>query len=130
MLESMQVQAKPQFTRIDTVILRVRDVAAAARWYADVLGFGVLVADEAEKLVVLDGCTPPLTLWQLKPGESAPAEGTQRSHPIFASVDAHADAAALAMSGARVGPVEEGEGVRFFRFQDLDGNTLEACQVL
>lgn len=31
---------------------------------------------------------------------------------------------------AAPGPVEAGEGVRFFGFTDPDGNFLEACQVL
>ena len=32
--------------------------------------------------------------------------------------------------GVEVDPVQEGSGVRWFRFRDPDGNPLEACQVL
>jgi hypothetical protein len=32
--------------------------------------------------------------------------------------------------GATVELLQEGPGVRFFTFRDLDGNRLEACQVL
>lgn len=127
----MQVEVaagRPRLVRLDTVILRVRDAAAAAAWYARTLGFGVAYEDATEGLIVLDGCTPPLTLWEWQAGERPPVSGAASCYPIFGSADAAADARALAALGVEVGPVQEGPGVRFFRFSDPDGNLLEACQ--
>ena len=69
-------EAGPLFTRIDAVVLRVRDLAAARAWYTGTLGLTATYEDPALKLAVLDmaGGTS-LTLWELGPGEGAPPGG-------------------------------------------------------
>jgi catechol 2,3-dioxygenase-like lactoylglutathione lyase family enzyme len=49
---------------------------------------------------------------------------------IFAVEDVRAAHSALQAQGADPEPLGDAEGVRFFAFRDLDGNRLEACQVL
>ena len=121
---------RPLFERIDTIILRVRDYEAAADWYIERLGLEATHIDAAEGLAVLAFDGHSLTLWQLKPGEALPPRGTCVPFPIFVAADAAALHAELQGRGVAVESLQEGGGVRFFSFWDLDGNRLEACQVL
>lgn len=117
------------FSRLDTLILRVRDVGTARQWYAGALDLHPVYVDDAEGIVVLGMDGTSLTLWQLKPGESS-APGAAGTYPIFGIEDADAAHARLRDRGVKVEPVQDGLGVRFFSFYDPDGNRLEACQVL
>lgn len=116
------------FTRLDTIIVRVRDLAAARAWYANALGLDAVFTDETEELAVLGMNGTSLTLWQLKPDEAPPAGNG--SYPIFGVADAAAAQARLRERGVATEPLQEGAGVRFFGFHDLDGNRLEACEVV
>ncbi len=120
----------PLFDHLDTVVLRVADCEAAVAWYGAALGLSPVFVDAAEGLAVLglQGCA--LTLWQHKPAATAAAAeaASASAFPIFATGDAAAARTALEARGVRVGPLVEGDGVRFFLFFDLDGNRLEACQ--
>jgi catechol 2,3-dioxygenase-like lactoylglutathione lyase family enzyme len=121
---------EPLFERIDTVILPVRDYEAAADWYAERLGLQPIHTDPVEGLVVLPFDGHSLTLRQLKPGETRPPGGTCVPFPIFVTGDAVVLHAELQARGVAVDQLQDGGGVRFFSFWDLDGNRLEACQVL
>lgn len=116
------------FSRLDTVILRVRDLADAQQWYARHLGLAPVHTDPEQGLAVLglEGGAS-LTLWALPAGEAPRASST---FPIFAVGDARAAHARLRETGAAVEPLVEAPGVRWFRFADADGNPLEACEVL
>lgn len=121
---------RPLFTRVDTIILRVRDHAAAVAWYEEQLGLTATFTDPAERLSVLDvGQGSSVTLWELRPDEPEPATDGAGTFPIFATEDAIAAHRRLAESGVRVSEVNESPGVCFFTFWDLDGNRLEACEV-
>ncbi|HEX3158345.1 MAG TPA: VOC family protein [Gemmatimonadaceae bacterium] len=117
------------FSRLDTLILRVRDLTAAQTWYAETLGLEAAFVDETEGLAVLGLDGTSLTLWALKPGERA-ATGGSGSYPIFGVADAAAAHARLAERGVAAEALQTAPGVRFFGFHDLDGNRLEACEVL
>jgi catechol 2,3-dioxygenase-like lactoylglutathione lyase family enzyme len=121
---------QPLVDRIDTIILRVRDYEAAADWYRDKLGLQTTHTDAAQGLAVLAFDGHSLTLWQLQPGEGLPPRGTCVPFPIFVAGDAAALHAELQRRGVVVESLQEGGGVRFFSFWDLDGNRLEACEVL
>jgi catechol 2,3-dioxygenase-like lactoylglutathione lyase family enzyme len=58
------------FSRIDTVIVRVRDVMRAVHWYTRTLGLAPVYSDPNEGLTVLGMEGTSLTLWQVKPDES------------------------------------------------------------
>lgn len=119
------------FTRIGTVIVRVRDISAATEWYTDVLGFSVGHEDPAEGLAVLRGSEgSSLTLWEWKATDRPPAVGSPSCYPGFATTHAVEDAAALKARGIRTETVIERNGVRSFHFYDPDGNMLEAREVL
>ena len=115
------------FTGIDTIILRVRDIAAACAWYAQHLGGEQVYDDEEQQLSVIEfsgGST--LTLWQLEAGTAWAASST---YPILSCTDARAAHAALSAQQVDVDALQETPGVLYFRFRDLDGNPLEACEV-
>jgi catechol 2,3-dioxygenase-like lactoylglutathione lyase family enzyme len=116
------------FSRLDTVILRVRDLAAARQWYATTLGLHAVFVDADQGLAVLglEGGSS-LTLWALPDGEAPRPSST---FPIFAVADARAARERLCAHGVPAEPVVEAPGVRYVRFVDLDGNPLEACQVV
>lgn len=119
------------FERIDTVVLRVRNLESARRWYEQHLHLTTTFVDEHEQLAVLSvGEHHSLTLWQLKPGETAASSGVATAYPIFAASDARAAHEQLFGSGLHPEPIQDGPGIRFFGFRDPDGNRLEACQVL
>ena len=120
----------PLFERIDTIIVRVRDYEAAAEWYTERLGLQPTYIDPVQGLVVLPFDGHSLTLSQLKPGEMLPPRGTCVPFPIFVTADAAVLHAELQARGVAVERVQDGGGVRSFAFWDLDGNRLEACQVL
>lgn len=117
------------FSRLDTLILRVHDLSAARTWYAATLGLTAVYVDEAEGLAVLGLEGTSLTLWQLKPGE-AMVDSATAPYPIFSVADAAAAQTLLRERGTAAGALQVGPGVRFFSFRDLDGNRLEACEVL
>jgi catechol 2,3-dioxygenase-like lactoylglutathione lyase family enzyme len=117
------------FSRIDTVIVRVRDLSRAVQWYTRTLGLAPVYSDPTQGLTVLGMEGTSLTLWQLEPNDEG-LEPSGHSFPIFAVADAAAAHRHLVGQGASVEPLQEGPDVRFFTFRDQDGNRLEACQVL
>ena len=122
------------FSGLDTVIIRVRDITAATQWYVQHLGAEAIYEDEEQRLSVVEFGGDPdgetmgstLTLWQLDPGSEWESSST---YPILATADARAAHATLKAKGVKVGELTETPGVFFFRFTDLDGNTLEGCEV-
>jgi len=120
----------PLFGRLDTIIIRVRDWEAAADWYAEKLGLKASYTDPSQGFAVVPFNEHTLTIWQLKPGEELPPQGSAVPYPILLTGDAEALQATLLAREVSVGPVEDVEGVRYFTFWDLDGNRLEACQLL
>ncbi|MEW6524647.1 MAG: VOC family protein [Bacillota bacterium] len=121
------------FKHLDTVIIRVSDLARSREWYRERLGFSVVYAlDGPERLVVLDaGRQMSLTLWELRPGEELVAAGALGTYPIFAVDDIHATHRLLTQRDVRCTPVVDGGGVvLWFLLYDPDGNVIEACQPL
>ncbi|WP_291161649.1 VOC family protein [Gemmatimonas sp. UBA7669] len=115
------------FTGIDTIIIRVRDIAASQSWYTERLQAEVVYDDDEQRLAVVEfpgGST--LTLWQIDDGAEFVVSST---YPILATPDAAAAHATLSANGVQVEPLQETPGVIYFRFADIDGNPLEACQV-
>lgn len=115
------------FSRLDTIVLRVRDLAAARQWYAATLNLSAVHEDPAQGLAVLGLEGTSLTLWTVPTGEAVRPSST---FPIFVVADAAAARAHLLGCGVAAEPLTEEPGVRFFRFTDPDGNPLEACEIL
>src|SRR5512137_188255 len=114
------VKTKKPFLRLDTVILRVKDIKKASHWYQQKLGFRATYRDDEEKLVVFDlQGTTSLTLWQLKEKEKLTNSST---YPIFLSEDVAADHETLTSQKVKTEAITENGGVRWFSFYDPDGN--------
>jgi len=126
-----QLNRQPLFTRLDTVIIRVRSLDTACFWYQNVLGLRPVHKDlEKEKLAVLDtGGQISLTIWQLKPGEQFPPHGTVGSYPILLSEDIVAARETLQERGVDVEEMQVDDCVNSFGFYDPDGNRFEVCQI-
>ena len=127
----MDSSRPPVFSRIDSVVLRVHDHDAAVEWYRDRLGFNVLFADPAARIAVLDmGRGDTLTLWELAPEEIGTSGDMAGPFPVFEASNAAAQRAELIARGVLTSELRALPRVRCFSFWDLDGNRLEACEVV
>lgn len=118
------------FERLDTVIIRVKNLDKSKLWYTEILQLKNLFEDDKEKLVVFDtGGTTSVTIWQLKEDEIFQTGKGTGSFPIFLSSDVLSIHKYLAEKRVEVSNILEGEGIKFFSFYDPDGNRLEVCQV-
>jgi catechol 2,3-dioxygenase-like lactoylglutathione lyase family enzyme len=119
------------FYRIDSVVIRVQDRAAAVEWYRTRLGFRVLFEDRAAGIAVLDmGRGDSLALWQLRPDEVGAAPDMASTFPVFEATDAAAQRTELIARGVATSELRDLSRLRCFTFWDLDGNRLEACQLI
>ena len=118
------------FPKIDTVILRVRDLQKSRRWYEDKLGLVASFIGEKEPIVVFKiGNTPTsLTIYEVKKNEKPPIKGeTKHSWPIFYSEDIKKSHETLRNKDVKVDAIEGDSESQWFSFYDPDGNRLEAC---
>lgn len=124
-----EVNAAGVFRSLDTIILRVADVDAAAAWYREKLELHPSFEDANAHLVVFDlGGTTSLTLWQLRRADVPMVPGAATSYPIFAVDDVDEVWRTLRERDVLVEPIVDEGGVRWFEFRDLDGNRLDAWQ--
>jgi catechol 2,3-dioxygenase-like lactoylglutathione lyase family enzyme len=118
----------PLFSRIDTIVLPVRDWQAARDWYTSTLGFRVLFEDPREHIVVLaTGPGVSLTLWQ-PDGDVTAAMACP--FPVFSASNVSRQRRVLEERGVRTSAVVDAPGLRFFAFWDPDGNRIEACEIV
>ena len=125
------MSVSPSFTRIESVVLRVRSRQAAVAWYRATLGLQVLFEDAAEGMAVLNvgqGCS--LTVWELSSGEAGASGETSCTFPILEAIDARAYRLHLQSRGVVTSELRETAGLRCFTFWDLDGNRLDVCEAL
>lgn len=113
---------------IDTIIVRVSNIAASKKWYSEKLGMALLFEDDKMKLAVLDTKSPTsLTLWQTE--KTVSVNRDTASYPIFKTPNAGALKKELSNRGIEVGEIIQDDYVKYFFFYDPDGNILEACQL-
>jgi catechol 2,3-dioxygenase-like lactoylglutathione lyase family enzyme len=125
------MQETPVFSRIDTVVVRVRNRSAAVAWYRARLGLQLIFEDRSQGLAVFNvGRGASLSVWELRPDETLPGPGVEGTFPIFDAVDATAQRHELIARGVRTSSVRETPGARCFSIWDPDGNRLEVCEVL
>lgn len=111
------------FKRIDTVFLQVTNYEKAVEWYTEVLGFTVRWNDEVNGYAALNIGETPLTLVRTT------KEISKNSHipfnfyvPNIESAHKH-----LVEHGVKVEPINEDGTVKWFNFEDLEGNQLGVC---
>lgn len=105
------------FPKVDTVILRVRDLEKSRAWYEGKLGLRPGFVGKKERLVVYkvgEGETT-FTIHELKPGERPTPKNVSQSHPIFYSHDIKTDHDILMGRGIVLDAIHEDEGGAWFR---------------
>jgi catechol 2,3-dioxygenase-like lactoylglutathione lyase family enzyme len=125
------MSASAPFSRIESIVLRVRSRQAAVAWYRESLGFEVVFEDPAEGMAVLGvgrGCSP--TLWELPAGEEGTPGAISGTFPIFEAIDIRRQRLLLQGRGVATSELREIPGLRCFTFWDPDGNRLDACEAL
>lgn len=117
--------------RIDHAELYVRDIAAAARWYQDVLGLEVVKAWEPEPWFIGRGGTY-LALFRAAPDAPPPVPGNVPTPLRFNRVAFRTDEGGFATAQAHLtergirfrGPIDHGVAFSIY-FDDPDGHPLE-----
>ncbi len=124
----METTATTLLQGIDTILIRVSDIAKAKQWYTSALGLKPIWEDPNSNLVVFDtnGITSLTLMQSEQPLERIKETGT---FPIFKTGDAAALKQLLEQRGVVTSELVEDEYVCYFTFHDDDGNMLEACQV-
>lgn len=102
------------------MFLPVQNLDRAIEWYGATLGFDLRW--RSGNYAALNVSETPLTLYQ--PDDFRPTETAGFN---FYATDVEAAHKKLRDAGCEVGGIQEGGGVRFFRFKDPDGNALEVC---
>ena len=120
---------KPPFTIADNCAVDVRSVAAAREWYTEKLGLRDALIDREEDSgrpfvdLHISNDDTFLSLVELEPGASV-----ENRHVIFFTKNLEKTHQWLAGRGVPVEPpTTDSGGNHFFRFQDLEGNTIEVC---
>ncbi len=117
------------FSRIDTVILRVKNLQKARQWYEGVLQLTPSYVGDGDHQIVIYkvGEGTPLTIYQLQPDEVMPAKRFATGYPIFFAEDIVRAHVQLQSRGVEVEDIEDDGAVQYFIFHDPDGNRLEVC---
>ena len=120
---------KRRFSSAGDVVVEVRDVQAAQRWYAEKFGLPYSSTEVEEASMALGYSADSIVVYLVDISGSGCTDKSRRKAPIvFAKrlADAHEY---LSARGVDVGPIQnDSGGNRFFRFRDLAGNELEVCE--
>lgn len=121
--------AKKMFSSAGDVVVDVRDVVAAQRWYSEKLGLSYSSAEVEEASLELGYSADSVVVYLVEiVGNARPNKSPGRPPIVFAKklADAHEY---LSTRGVDVGPIQsDSGGNRFFLFRDLEGNEMEVCQ--
>lgn len=115
------------FKRIDTVFLPVQDTYRSIKWFEEKCGFTLRWHDEINGYAAMDignGETAFTLVRNPQMGESIPAE--HEWFNLYTS-DIHATHQNMLDAGVEAASVQSGGNVEFYKFKDLDGNTIGVC---
>ncbi|WP_394137787.1 VOC family protein [Cytobacillus oceanisediminis] len=113
------------FKRIDTVFLQVGDFEKAIDWYSTVLGFPVRWKDGLSGYAALEIGETPLTLVR----SSKEVKERKDSHISFNFFvdDIEKARRHLLQHKVKAEQIQDDGTVKWFEFEDLDGNKLGVC---
>jgi len=124
-----QVWRKPPFSIPDNYAIDVRNLAASRDWYKEKLGLTEVDNDREEDSgrpftdLHISSSDAFLSLVELPSGGSP-----ENRHCVFFAKNLKKAQQWLAERGVLVEPITtDSGGNRLFRFQDLEGNTIEVC---
>jgi catechol 2,3-dioxygenase-like lactoylglutathione lyase family enzyme len=120
---------KPPFSIGDNCAVDVRNLNAARNWYKEKLGLQEAQTDRED-----DSGRPFVDLCLSRDGtfisllELAPGASPEKGHVIFFARNLEKAHQWLVGRGVHVEPATADSGGNdFFRFQDVEGNTIEVC---
>ncbi|HTZ49346.1 MAG TPA: hypothetical protein VMH20_17280 [Verrucomicrobiae bacterium] len=117
------------FSSAGDVVVDVRDVAAAQRWYSEKLGLPYSSPDVEEASLELGYSADSIVVYFVEISGSECSKKSPGKPPIMFArklADAHQH---LSSRGVDVDPIQsDSGGNQFCRFRDLEGNELEVCQ--
>jgi catechol 2,3-dioxygenase-like lactoylglutathione lyase family enzyme len=120
---------RPPFSISDNDAINVRNLAEALEWYKEKPGLRDAKTDREDDSgrrfadLHISGDDTFLSLVELESGAS-----TKNGHVIFFAANLEKAHQWLAERGVSVEPTTtDSGGNRLFRFQDLEGNTIEVC---
>lgn len=118
------------FNRLDTIIVRVKNLEESKNWYIDNLRFFPAYSDDESKIVVFDmaGATT-LTLWQIEEDEPGGTRNLGNTYAVFNCDDAEQVFKSLKKKGVVVDNFAATEDVSLFNFYDPDGNKFEVIEI-
>lgn len=108
------------FSRIDTVILNVKNLDDARKWYQETLELEEVFDGGNHVVFKVGQGETPITIIEGKTGASA-------VKPILFSEAIEETQLKLKGLGVEVGSLEQDGTVTFFSFSDPDGNKFEVC---
>lgn len=116
--------------KLQTSVMRVRNLEQAADWYVQVLGFCEAFRDlrVRARTFVLNGATR-ITLYELGPDEEHIPTGKHSAYLVFATDDIHAEQDRMRQLGAELSPLETDPGWQLFWITDPDGNKMMVIQL-
>lgn len=118
------------FTRLDTIIVRVKNMEEAKNWYIENLNFFPVYSDDESKITVFDlAGTTTLTIWQLDENEAGETINRGNTYAVFNCEDADKVFKSLKKKGVSVDNFIASEDVSLFNFYDLDGNKFEVIEI-
>lgn len=113
------------FSRLDTIILRVRDLERSRVWYQQRLEMKLHSTYEGDMTVTFDlGGFATLTLKELEPGEAAIPLGPQGPCPVFFTDTLEQSRKTLINRGVEVTEIY-GQFIRYYYIADPDQNCLQ-----
>ena len=118
------------FNRLDTIIVRVKNLEEAKKWYIENLSFFPVYSDDESKIVVFDlAGTTTLTLWELNESETAGNVNQGNTYAVFNCDNAEQLFKSLKKKGVSVDNFTSSEDVSLFNFYDFDGNKFEVIEI-
>ena len=118
------------FNRLDTLIIRVKNLEEAKKWYIENLGFFPVYSDDVSKIVVFDlAGTTTMTLWEMNESEIAGTVNQGNAYAVFNCDNAEQLFKSLKKKGVSVDNFVSSEDVSLFNFYDPDGNKFEVIEI-
>ena len=118
------------FNRLDTIIVRVKNLEESKNWYIENLNFFPVYSDDESKITVFDMAgTTTLTLWQFDEKETTKEQNHANTYAVFNCDNAEQTFKSLRKKGVAVDNFAASEEVSLFNFYDPDGNKFEVIEI-
>jgi catechol 2,3-dioxygenase-like lactoylglutathione lyase family enzyme len=118
------------FNRLDTIIVRVKNLEESKNWYIDNLSFFPVFSDDESKITVFDlAGTTTLTLWQFDENDTSNKVNQGNTYAVFNCDNAEQIFKSLKKKGVAVDNFTTSEDVSLFNFYDPDGNKFEVIEI-